>query len=161
MGQGVLHTAAEHMGPVAVGVVLRQLHRLLCRNEAPLPFQGADLDAGTAQGLTQLLKINGVAVFPHQIDHVHRQHHRMAQIHQLGTQVEVALNVGAVHDVKYRVGVILHQIGAGHQLLRRVGGQGVDAGQILDHHLRVALQGALLLLHRDPGPVAYILVGAG
>ena len=161
MSQGVLHASAEHMGPVAVGVVLRQFHRLFRRRQAPLPFQGADLDAGAAQSLSQLLKVNGVAVFPHQIDHVHRQHHRMAQVHQLGGKVEVAFDVGAVHDVKYRVGVILHQIGAGHQLLRRVGGQGVDAGQILDHHLRVALQGALLLLHRDPGPVAHILVGAG
>ena len=157
----MLHAAAEHMGPVTVGVVSCQLHRLFRRNETPLPFQGADLDAGTAQLLAQPLKVDGIAVFPHQIDHIHRQHHRMTQIHQLGRKVEVALNVGAVHDIQNRVGVILHQIGSGHQLLRGVGRQGVDARQVLDHHIRVALQSALLLLHRDAGPVAYVLVGSG
>ena len=161
MGQGVLHAAAEHMGTVAVGVILAQSQRRLGGLHAALALQRADFHAGAAQRLAQLFQIDGIAVFAHQIDHIHRQHHRMAQIHQLGGQVEIALNIRSVHDVQNHIRVILHQIPPGHQLLRRIGRQGINAGQILNDRLRVSLQGTLLLLHRHAGPVAHILIGAG
>ena len=128
---------------------------------AALALQGAHLHHLAAQGLAQLLEVDLVAVLPHQIYHVDRHYHGQAQLDELGGQVQVALDVGAVHDVEDGVRLLIDQVVAGHHLLQRIGGQGVDARQVLDDDLLVALQLALLLFHRDAGPVAHVLVGAG
>ena len=127
----------------------------------PSPFRALISTTVAAQGLAQLFQVDLVPVFAHQVDHVHRHHHGDAQLDELGGEVQVALDVGAVHDVQDGVGLLVHQIAPGHHLLQRVGGEGIDAGQVLDDHVLVALQPALLLFHGDAGPVAHVLVGAG
>ena len=52
-------------------------------------------------------------------------------------------------------------IGTGHHFLRSIGGEGINAGQILNHHILAAFQLTLFLLHRHAGPVTHILVGPG
>ena len=161
VGQGMLHTAVIHMGDFMVGVVSGQGNCLLRGFHTALTLQGADLHTGAAQGPAQLFQINGVTVLPDQVDHVHGHHHGMAQFDQLGGQVQVPFDVGAVHDVQNGIGMLLHQILPGHQLLGRIGRQGVDAGKVLDDDIGFSLQRTLLLFHRDTGPVAHILVGTG
>ena len=88
--------------------------------------------------------------------------HGAFQLQQLGRQVQIALNIGGVHNIDDGVRVLAHDEVPGHDLLHGIGRQGVDAGQI--HHgerLAIYVRPALLLLHRDAGPVAHILVGAG
>ena len=161
VGQGVLHAAAEHMGHIPMGVVFGQSHGLFRCFKDALALQRADLHAGAAQGAAELFQINGVAVLAHQVDHVHRHHHGVTQFNELGGEIEVALNVGAVHDVQNGIGMLVDQIGAGHHFLRRVGRKGIDTGQILDHHILVPLELAFLFFHSHAGPVAHVLVGAG
>ena len=78
-----------------------------------LALQGADLHRLTAQLCAQLLQVDLIAVLAHQIDHVHSHDHRDAQLDQLGGQVEVALDVGAIDDVQDGVGLLLDQISTG------------------------------------------------
>ena len=161
VGQGMLHAAAEYMGHIHMGVMPCQFHRFPGGLLAAQALQGADFQTGAAQSPAQFIQIQSVPVFPHQIDHIHGHHHRMAQLDQLGGQVEVTLNVGAVDDVQNGVWMLIDQIAPGHHFLRGVGRQGINARKVLNDHLRVPLPGALFLLHRHAGPVAHILVGAG
>ena len=161
VGQGVFHAAGEHMGQFPGLFPLGQSHGLFRRRHAALALEGAHLHYLTAQGLAQLIEVDGVAVLPHQVDHVHRHYHGHAQLDELGGEVEVALNVSPVHDVEDGVRLLVHQIAPGYHFLQGIGGQGVDAGQVLDDHILMTLQSALLLLYGDAGPVAHILAGAG
>ena len=161
VGDGVLYAASEHVGELPGLVGLGRGYGPLGGGHAALALQGAHLHHLAAQGLAQLLEVDLVAVLPHQIYHVDRHYHGQAQLDELGGQVQVALDVGAVHDVEDGVRLLIDQVVAGHHLLQRIGGQGVDARQVLDDDLLVALQLALLLFHRDAGPVAHVLVGAG
>ncbi len=113
------------------------------------------------KGLAQAGHVDGVAAFFHQVHHVQRHHHRDAQLQKLGGEVEVALQVGAVHHVDDGAWTLLGEVIPGDDLLWRVGGEGVDARQILDHHIRAALELALFFLDGDARPVAHILGGAG
>ena len=161
VGNGVLHTAGEHMGQLAGLAGLGSGDRSLGGGLGALALQCADLHCLTAQLCAQLLQVDGVAVLAHQIDHVHSHHHRDAQLDQLGGQVEVALDVGAVDDVQDGVGLLLHKVSTGDNFFQRVGGQRVDAGQILNDNVLVTLEFAFLFFHSNAGPVAHILVGAG
>ena len=161
VGDGVLHAAGEHMGQLAGLPAPGQGDGPFSRSHASLALQCAHLHDLAAQRLAQLLPVDLVPVLADQVDHVDRHHHGDAQLDELGGQVQVALHVGAVHDVQDGVGLLAHQVAAGHDLLQGIGGEGIDAGQVLDDHVLMALQLALLLFHRDAGPVAHVLVGAG
>ena len=156
--QGVLHRAAEPvdgcrcLSPGSGQSPLR-------RSPNALALDGGDLHHLTAQGLAQLLRVQAVAVPPDNIHHVHCRHHRNSQLQQLCGQIEVALQIRTVDDVQNHVRPLLDQVVPGHHLLECVGGEGVDAGQVCDRHIPVALQRALLLFHRYTGPVAHILAG--
>ena len=160
-GQGVLHAAGEHMGQLTTrgspGCPDGGLRGL----PAAQLFQGAHLHHRTAQRLPQPGEVDPAAALPHQIHHVHRHHHWQSQLYELGGEVQVPLNVGAVHDVQNGVRPLIHQVSPGHHLLQRIGGEGVDPRQVLNDHVPAASQPSLLLLHGDAGPVAHRLIGAG
>ena len=54
---------------------------------------------------------------------------------------------------------LIHILSTGDHIFQRVGGQRVDAGQILNDNVIVALQLAFLFFHGHAGPVAHVLVG--
>ena len=161
VGQCVFHTAAEHVGAFRVGVIAGFFHSLGGRFHAAFALQGGNLQNSATQRLAQFFDINVVAVLAHQIDHIDRHNDRMTQLDQLGGQIQVALDVGAVDDVQNRVGMVIDQIGTGHHFLGRVRGQRIDTGQVLNDHIAMTFQGAFLLFNGDSGPVANILVGTG
>ena len=127
----------------------------------PSPFRALISHRLTAQLLAELVQVDLVAVFAHQIDHVDRHHDRDAQFDKLGGQVEVALNVGAVDDIQDGVRLFRDQIFPGDHLFQRIGRERINARKVLDHHVLVAFQPAFLLFHRNAGPVADILAGPG
>ena len=43
----------------------------------------------------------------HQIDHVHRHDHRQPQLDQLRGQIEISLDIDAVHNVQNGVGLFV------------------------------------------------------
>ena len=121
MRQSVLYTAGEYMGMLAGMFFPRGFRGQLCSLHAALPFQGADGHRFAAQGLAQLFQVDLVTAAAYQVHHVHSQHHRDAQLQQLGGQVEVALDVGAVQDVQDSVRLFIDQIIAGDDFFQRVG----------------------------------------
>ncbi len=161
VGQGVLHAAGKDMGVLPTLFPLCQLQGLFRRRHAPLPPEGAGLQYRAAQLLPQPCQVDAVPVFPHQVYHIYGDDHGYSQFYQLGGEVEVPLDVGAVHNVDDGAGLFLHQVSPGHHLLQGVGGKGIDAGEVLDEDIPMFPELSLLLLHRDAGPVAYILAGPG
>ena len=161
VGNGVLHGAGEGVHGDGLGLALGGLHGGLGGVHHAVALQSGDLHDLAAQLAGQLLDVDLVAVLANHVHHVHGDDHGDAQLRQLGGQIQVALQVGAVDDVQDGVGALADQVIPGYHLLQGVGGQGVDAGQVHDDHVIVLLQLALLLLHGDAGPVAHELVGAG
>ena len=127
---------------------------------------GHRLHHRTAQQLTELFGIDPVACLFVQIAFVQCHHQRDAQFQQLGGKEQAAAEVGGVHDVDDGIGVLMLHIGAGDAFLRGEGGHGIGPRQVHRRQLRGAgikgfFDGAFLLFHGDPRPVADPLVAAG
>ena len=160
VGDGVVHRTGESVlgnGLAALGRLDGSFGGFL----DALALQGGDLQHRAAQLPGQLPEIDAVPLLPHQVHHVHGHHHGDAQLRELGGEVEVPLQVRAVHDIQDGVGPVVDEVIPGHHFLQRIGGQGIDAGQVGDGHVVVLFQLALFLLYRDAGPVAHILGGTG
>ena len=107
------------------------------------------------------LHVHGAAVGPDLVHHVQGQHHGHPQLQQLQRQIEVALDVGGVHDVDDAVGLLVEDVVPGDDLLLGIGPQGVDARQVHHGAALFAPYFAGFLVHGDAGEVAHVLVGAG
>lgn len=75
----------------------------------------------------------------HHVHHVQRHHHGQADFNELGGQIQVALEVGGVHDVEDGVGFFIDEIIAGNDFLKRVRRERVDAGKVLNDDFFIAL----------------------
>ena len=126
-----------------------------------LVFGGDDGDHRDAQQLFHAVDVDGAAVAPDLVHHVQGQDHGHVQLQQLHGQVEVALDVGGVHDVDDPCGMLVENELPGDDLLVGVGGEGIDAGQVGDQGLLVAPDAPALLVYGDAGEVAHMLVGPG
>ena len=157
VGDGVLDAAGEDVRVLAGLLFLRRGHGRLCGLHAALALERAHLDHLAAQLLAELNDVDLVAVLAHKVHHVDGHNHRNAQLDQLRGQVQVALDVRSVHDVEDRVRPLLDQVAARHDLLERVGRQGIDARQVLDDDVLVPLEAAFLLFHGHARPVAHVL----
>ena len=116
VGDGVLHHAGEGVhghGPAVFSGVDGRLGGLLDAGA----LEGGDLHDGAAQLPGKLFRVDAVPVFPHHVHHIDGDDHRDAQLGELGGEVQVALQVGAVHDVQDGVGALAHQVIPGHHLL--------------------------------------------
>ena len=155
----VILTAEVHAsGPLLIfchmhGMVHQLVHALILGSR-----NGDDRDA---QHGFHLVDAHRAAVAAHLVHHVQGQHHGGVQLHELHGQVEVALDVGGIHDVDDTGGLFADDELPGDDLLAGVGRHGVDARQIGDLRFRVALDGTALAVHRHTGEVAHMLVGAG
>ena len=126
-----------------------------------LIFGGGNGDYRNAQNLLQLIDTDGAAVGPDLIHHVQRQHHRYPQLEQLKRQVQIALNVGGVHNVDHAVRLLIEDKIAGDDLLLRIRTQGVDARQVDDGAALLVAHLAHLLVDGHARKVAHVLVGTG
>ena len=160
VGDGMFHRAGEGVHGDGLAT-LGSLNGGLSGLPHTGAFQGGDLHDPAAQLPGQLRHIDPVAVLLHDVHHVDGDDHRNPQLGQLGSQIQVPLQVGAVDDVQNGVGTLTDQVVAGHHFFQRVRGQRVDAGQVHDGHVIVLFQLALLLFHCYTGPVAHELIGSG
>ena len=160
VGQRVLHRAGKAVLRDGLAV-LRSLYRGQRRFLDAVTLQGGNLHDRAAELTAQFFHVDAVPGLFHKVHHVQRDDHGDTQLGELGGQIEVALQVGRVHDIEDGVGLLLNEIVPRHDLFQRVGREGVDAGQVGQHDLLVDDQLAFLLLHGHAGPVADELVGAG
>ncbi len=106
-------------------------------------------------------KLGGIYLIPFLFDkvrHVYRDHHRYAELGELGRQIKVSFKVGAVDYVEDGVGTLADKIVSGHDLLKSVGREGIDAGKIGNDHAVALFEPALFLFHRHPRPVSNELI---
>ena len=111
----------------ACGAV-RPLHHLLYA----FLFERGNFDDGDADCRFQLLRVKLVAALFYHIHHVEGDDDGNVDFHQLGGQVQVALEVGRVDDVDDAVRLFIDDEVAGDDLLGGVRREGIDAGQIDD-----------------------------
>ena len=104
--------------------------------------------------------VNRAAVARELVHHVQRHHHGHAHLEALHGQVQVALDVGGVHDVDDAPRMLVHHEVAAHQLLARVRRERVDAGKVGYQRVVVPADHAVLAVHRHARKVAHVLVGA-
>ena len=97
--EGLLHLVAEGMPGVGCGVGLGQLDGGLRRLKHAPVFERGGLHHGTAHGFGQLLDVDDIAVLGYQVHHIQRDDHGDAHFGELGGEIEVAFNVGGVHQV--------------------------------------------------------------
>ena len=105
--------------------------------------------------------INRAAVAHQLIHHIQRNDHGYSHFQQLHGQIQVALNVGGVHNVDDGRGLILQYKVAGDDLLAAEGRHGIDARQVRNLRVWVAANGAAFAVHGYAGKVAHMLLGTG
>ena len=160
VGERMLDGTGEDVGDFALPALPRELRGKLRRLDAALVVLGADADHLAAERFGDALHVDLVAVFAHEVHHIDRDHHRQAQLGELRRQVEVALDVRAVHDVQDGRRRVLDEIAPRDLLLQRIRRERVDARQVLDDDRLVTLEEAVLLLDRHARPVADVLARA-
>ena len=131
VGQGVFHAAPEHVGKfkhLEHLMILRNFYRCFGNIKAAFAFQSADgIDRG-ADFRRQFLQVDGVAVLVDQIHHIDGDDHGQTYFDQLGGEVQVAFQIGAVDDVQDHVGLFVDQVFTGDSFFQRVRGKGIDTG---------------------------------
>ena len=161
MDAPVHRAGAAEVGDGGAALLPHGLHRPVDQLLDALVFGGGDGDHRDAQQAFHLLHVDGAAVGPDLVHHVQSQHHGGLALDELQGQVQVALDVGGVHDVDDAVRLSLQQKLAGDDLLGGIGPDGIDARQV--HHRAVLLPPdlAAFLVHGDAGEVAHVLIHAG
>ena len=115
-----------------------------------------------AQHLREAVQVYLHAALFHDVHHVQRHDHRLAQLQQLQGEVEAALQRAGVHDVYNDVHLVAEYEAPGDRLLHRVGGKRVGARQVDQvYALPLELYLSFHLLYRDARPVGHLEVGAG
>ena len=119
---------------------------------------GADGHHGYAEHPFHAVDVHRAPVTGELVHHVERDHGGNPHLEALHGEVEVALDVGGVHDVDDAEGMLVEHELAAHQLLARVRRERVDAGQVGDDGIGIVEYYAILAVHRDAGEVAHVLV---
>ena len=117
-------------------------------------------DDGRSDHLPQRVIVELVPLSLQFVIHIQGDHHPLVHVDQLRGQVEVALQVRAIHHVDHHVGLLLVEVLAHIQLLRRVGGEGVGTRQIHDlEGVPILMENALLGIDGHAAVVPHMLVG--
>ena len=161
MGNGMLNTAAEGVGRNHLLLSLHSLHYSINSLVYPGSLEGRDLHHGTAKLGRKPLYINLISLFGHNIHHVYSHHHRKPQLGQLSGQIEVTLQVGAVHYVEDCIRILVDQVVPGNHFFQCIWREGIDTRQICEADALVASVGSLFFLYSYTGPVSYKLIGSG
>ena len=124
-------------------------------------LQSGNLNDLAAERLAQCVGVDLVAVLIYDVHHVDRNNDRNTELNELGGQVEVALKVRTIDNIKDGFRSLLNEVVTCNNFFQRVRRKGVDTRQVRDHNVVVLLQLPFLLLDRNARPVADELVGAG
>ena len=158
---GVLCGAAEDVtGNIDLGISCR-FDRLFCNLRNAGALERGDLDDLTAERLGECFDIDDVTVLSDDVHHVDGDDNGDTELEKLCGEVEVSFEVRSVHEVDDGVGAFADQIISRDDLLERVGGEGIDAGEVRDDDPFGFFEFTFFFLYRNAGPVSYELIGAG
>ena len=134
----------------------RMVHHLI----DTLVFHRADGNDGYAEHSFHPIDAHRSAVTPHLVHHIKRQYHRNAKFHQLHGQVEVALDIGCIDNVDNAAGLAFQNETTADDLFACVRAEAVDAGQVGDGCIRMALDDTVLAVDGHAWDVADVLFAA-
>ena len=120
-----------------------------------------DLKHGTAKLFGKRINRDRVTALADDIDHIDRHDNGNTQLGQLCGQIQIALEVRAVYHVQNGIGTLAHKIISRDDLLKCIGGERINTGQVYDRDPLVLLQLSLFLFYGYTRPVTYELIGAG
>ncbi len=97
--------------PSRAFLIFGDMHRMVRQLRNPLVFcRGNRYNRNTEQ-LLQLIDTDCAPVFPHLVHHIQCKHHRNIQLQKLHCQIQIALNVGRVHNIDNSLWVLIkHKI---------------------------------------------------
>ena len=130
------------------------LHQLL---DAFTPDSG-NRHYGNAQNGLHSVNIHGTAVAGQLIHHVQCQHHGTVQLNKLQGKIQVALNIGGIHNIDDTCRLLPQDKLPGDNLLLGVRGHGINSRQIRNPGQLVPPDAAAFLVHRHPRKIAHMLV---
>ena len=93
------HRAGAEILPAGALLVLGRAQGVLYQFVNALVLRGGNGHHRHAKLCLQPVHVHGVAVCAHLVHHVQRNHHGNAQLNQLHGKVQIALDVGGVHNV--------------------------------------------------------------
>ena len=157
----VLAVGKTEVGAAWQRLVETDVHDMLDELPYSLVLACSDRHDRHSERAFQRIDVDRPPVLAHFVHHVQRNHHRLVQLHQLGGQIQVALDVGRIDDVYYPVDVVLDYEVARDDLLTGVRGERIDAGKVRDRDLLMPPYPSILAVDRDAGEVAHMLVTAG
>ena len=158
MGKRMLHATLEAMLRDGLDARTGQRDGLLSRLLDARALEGGDGNDLAVKRFGERGEIDHVAVLFHNVHHVDGDEHGNSQLHELRGEVEVALQIGAVHDVQDGVGTMVGEVVARHDLLEGVGRKRINTRKVGDRDVCMAFELAVLLLYRDARPVSDVLV---
>ena len=133
------HAVVDVVGEAVIKVVrLKGIARCICRwatwssSSSPWPVLAVMGTTGTPSCRERCSTSMESPPGLHLVHKIQGQHQGALQLQQLDGEVEVAFQVGGVHDVQNGVRTFTDDEVPGHDLLHGVGGQRVDPRQI--HH---------------------------
>ena len=156
----VVVLAAEIL-PLRMLLILRDVDGMGDKLAHALVLRRGDGNDGHSQHRLHPVDVDGAVVADNLVHHVERDDHRNIHLQKLHGQVKVTLDIGCVDDIDDRAGLVLQDEAPGDNLLAAVRGHGIDPWQVRDPRVGMALDRAVLAVHRDAGEVADMLVGSG
>ena len=115
----------------------------------------------TKQG-GKLVKVKAVTAALQLVIHIEGHHHGDIHIDKLRCEVEVALQVGGVDDIENDIRVLVKDMTAHIELLRRIGTERIGAGEVDEvDGITGMMEGAHLLVNGDAAIVAHTLMSVG
>ena len=101
-------------------------------------FDSGSLNNIATESGGKFFYINLVAVFLNNIHHVEGNDNRNPHFQQLGGQIQVALDIGSIHQVENNIRFLVNDIIPGDDLFQCVGGEGINARKIGNNDILMA-----------------------
>ena len=155
-GAAVLVLITEIL-PLGLFLILRDMDGMIHQFLDALVLGGGNRHDRHAQHGFHRVHVHSTAVFGHFIHHVQRHHDGNVHFQQLHGQVHVSLNIGDVDNVDDPLRLLLQHEVAGDQFLARIGGHGIDSGQIRDGRICPSQDCAVLAVNRHAREIAHML----
>ena len=126
----------------------------------PLILRCRDRDYRNAQHGLNAVYINRSAVSCDLIHHIKCNDHGDIHLQQLHGQVQIALNVGGIHNVDYGLWLVIQHKVSGYDLLAGVRRHGINARKIRNQSVGISPDGAVLAVHCNARKISHVLIGS-
>ena len=142
-------------------LVFRDMDRMAHQLVHTLILGGRDRNYGNAQHILHPVDIDGPAVSSDLVHHIQCKNGRDTHLQKLHCQIEIALNIGGIHDIDDGFRLLLQDKISGYQFLTGVGRHGIDTRQVGYGSIGMTADHAILAVDRNAREVSDMLIRTG